>query len=389
MTIPIIKKSIGIKSLNTFMLVMLSLTLLAFQLPDTNDVKPKIKKKTIKSYSYTNNVSALTTHIEEEFNIHGQVTTFSKYEATESGESSLQSVKVYKYNHLRHLVGTMVYDRNNILLWSEEKKWDEYDQVVAIKRTVYAPTASDVYTIFEYDDYGNITTSQTFSGEDENGELTSEKKRTYNNDGYLLTAVDWHYATQEDKRVKQTTQIENIYSAKGQIEKSILSTNDGKQRTKDIKVFQNGYMVAWNKYENGKIISKYKHLKPDTTAVEQQYELPPPIQDYRPKLEYDDAKRDPLQNIAHTPFRTMTVKTDKKGNVIKTVIREYGQVVSVIYSYYNEANLLIRERQIDKINNNALETNFQYDKYGSVLETSTYNGEELIAQQQYNYEYYH
>lgn len=389
MTIPIIKKSIGIKGLNILTLVMFSIALLAFQLPDTNDIKPKIKKKTVKSYNYTNNVSELTIHIEEEFNIYGQVTSFSKYKANEAGESSLQSVKVYKYNHLRHLVGTMVYDKNNILLWSEEKKWDEYDQVIAIKRTVYAPTAAELYTMFEYDDYGNITVSQTFNGADVEGELISEKKRTYNNDGYLLTALDWHYTEQENKRIKQTTQIENVYSTKGQIEKSILSTNDGKQRTKDIKVFQNGYMVAWNKYENGKIISRYKHLKPDTTAIEQQYELPPPIQDYRPKLEYDDAKRDPLANIAHTPFRTMTVKTDKNGNVIKTVIREYGQVVSVIYSYYNDLNLLTRERQIDKINNTALETNFQYDEYGNVLDASTYNGEDLIVQHQYNYEYYH
>ncbi|MCP4439843.1 MAG: hypothetical protein GY810_12940 [Aureispira sp.] len=370
-------------------MTILGFVLLAFQLPDDNDNKPKVKKKTLKSYSYTNSISELTSHVEEEFNIHGQMTTFSKYDATQAGESSLQSVKVYKYDHLRHLVGTMVYDKNNILLWSEEKTWDDYDQVIKIKRTVYSPTADETFKTFEYDDDGNITTSQAFNGSDENSELVSEKKRTYNNDGFLLTASDWNYVVQDNKRVKQTTQIENLYNTKGQITKSILSTNDGKHRTKDIKAFQNGYMIAWNKYENGKIISRYKHLKPDTTAVEKQYELPPPIQDYRPKLEYDDAKRDPLANIAHTPFRTMTVKTDKNGNIIKTVIREYGQVVSVIYSYYNELNLITRERQIDKINNTSLETNYQYDKHGSVVEASTYDGTDLVLQHQYNYEYYH
>ena len=204
-----------------------------------------------------------------------------------------------------------------------------------------------------------------------------------------MTAQDWYYVPTATKAIKRTISIDNQYNTRGQIIQSTQLLQEGKNRFKDVKYFKNSAIIDWIKYKNGRLISHFKPVERDTNMIEQQYLLPPPIPDQYVPLEYDDSKRDPLENIPHETIRTVSIKNNKQGLPQKRVTRFNNQITEVIYYYYNDLGLLETEKIHQKIERTTEEVHYEYDKHQNLIKKELFENGELIQKHVLNYEYYH
>ncbi|WP_264789834.1 hypothetical protein [Aureispira anguillae] len=363
---------------------MLWIVLVAFQLYPQSP--PQVKTKSHKFFLIKSDQPILEQHTETKYNIHGEIIEYAEYIENDKGKPVLKQLKLIKYNVEGLYIGTMVYDNNNALIWSEENTYNEADQVVKITHTKYEETPIVTYTVLSYDKDGHVVLSKTF---DQKDSQVSEQKRTYAATGELISAISWTYVHHNSKVIKKTISLDNVYNNRGQIIQSTLLSQEGKERIKDIKLFKNNAIIDWTKYRNGRLISQFTNIKQDSSPLLREYKLPPPIPQQKIILEYDDAKRDPLENIPHTPFKTVTFKNNKLGLPTKRITRTNNQVSEVIYYSYNEVGLLISEKKHDKLTHDIEEIQYEYDpNKNPTIKKIFYNG--LLTQQHlYSYEYYH
>ncbi|WMX14844.1 MULTISPECIES: hypothetical protein [unclassified Aureispira] len=368
------------------LLSVLFVVLVSFQsrLP-TSSPKPQIKTQIHKTFELKNNEAILQKHTETKYNIHGEIIEQAEYTETDLGKAALEKLKIIKYNVEGLYIGNMVYNRDNALIWSEENEYDETDHVIKITHTDYIQPSNSTYTTLVYDDEDRVVLSKTYNQADNQ---LSEQKRTYSATGELLSAIDWSYTYQNSKSIKKTISLENQYNNKGQIVQSTLLSQIGKNRLKDIKLFKNNAIIDWIKYKNGRIVSQFTAATRDTTAIIKEYAIPPPIPEQRIVLEYDDAKRDPLENIPHTPFKTVTYKTNKYGLPSKKITRTYNQVSEVVYYFYNDKEELVSEKTHNKISRDTDEVKYEYDSYSNPVKKMIFHNEKQVQEHLYRYEYY-
>jgi len=105
-------------------------------------------------------------------------------------------------------------------------------------------------------------------------------------------------------------------------------------------------------------------------------------------LEYDDAKRNPLEYIPHTPFKTVVYKTNKYGLPSKKITRTYNQISEVVYYHYNEEEQLISEKTHNKISRDTDEIQYEYDLHNNPTQKIIFHNEQQIQKHLYRYEYY-
>lgn len=383
MIINITKKHFINSSLIFLALPMLWIILLAFKMPSSPP--HPIKTQTHKVYQIEANRQLLQDHNTTKYNIHGDVIEYAEYEQNQQGNSILKQLKLIKYNVQGLYIGTMMYNHNNALIWSEENSYNDIDQITKITQTDYRDQTQTTYRLLFYDDYGNVQLSQTF---DPNDNQLSEQKRTYTETGELISAQDWIYVSGKSKPIKKIINIDNQYNSRGQIIQSVMVLQEGKNKTKDVKVFKNSAIIDWIKYKNGRLVSHFKHKRQDSITIPKHYTLPPPIPEQTIPLEYDDSKRDPLANILHKPIQTVSFKYNKQNLPTKKVTRASNQVVEVIYYSYNDQDQLIKEKKQNKITRNSETTEYEYDHYNNPIKKNIYNNETLVEQHLYTYEYY-
>lgn len=345
----------------------------------------QIKIKTHKIFAIHSNESILEKYTKTKYNVHGEIIEHAEYTENEKGSPLLKQLKIIKYNVEGLYIGTMVYDQNNALVWSEDNTYDENDQLIKITRTSYKESPVVNYVNLSYDKYGNVALSKTF---DQKNNQTREQKWNYTPTGELLSTIEWFYTYRNKKTVKQTISVDNQYNTRGQLTQSTRLFQDGKNRIKDIKLFKNNAITDWTKYKNGRLISQFTNNYTDTFASPQEYELDPPIPQQKIPLEYDDAKRDPLANIPHTPFTTITFKNNKYGLPTRRITRIQNQVSEVVYYTYNDSELLVSEKIHDKISHTVEEVQYEYDHFNNPTTKNIYQNELLTQQHLYSYEYY-
>jgi hypothetical protein len=383
MIINIIKKNIPSFFLIFLGLPMLLGALVAFQ--SFPRPKPQIKTKVHKNFQIQADTPALYKHTETKYNIHGEIIQHAEYTENNKGVSTLKELKIFKYNIEGLYIGELIYDHNNALVFSEENTYNDYDQIIKITQESYSDTPLTSYTLISYDDNDNVELSQSF---DHRNVQISEQKRSYTSEGELLSAIDWVYIYRNSKPVKKILSIDNHYNFQGEITQSTMLSQEGKSRNKDVKLFKNSAISDWSKYENGRLISHFKHSKLDTNSSYKQYELPPPIPEQIIPLEYDDSKRDPLENIPHKPFKTVSFKKNKQDLLTKKVTREYNQVIEVIYYLYNEQQQLVKEKIYDKISRDIEEIQYEYDQHKNTTKKTIFFNNLLVQQHHFSYEYY-
>lgn len=356
----------------------------AFQEPATlSESKPKVKKEVRKDFAVQNAARVLEKQTETEFDIYGKIVQYSEFDVLPEGRTILNRQTVNKYNAAGRRIGTVVYDADNTLLWSEEIELDDDNRTTKITQTDYLKSPINrIYTLIEYDEYGNEAVSRTFSNINEQ---TSEKRRTYNDAGELLVFQQWLYVQNAEKKwVKRSVRTENEFNSRGHIIKSISDYQEGKRKWREVKHFENCAIVECDKYENGKLVSRYRRQERDTSANSPAYDVVP-----MPRTEYDDySERDVFAGVEHTEYRTVTLKTDKNGNVSKKVVREYNQVYSVTYYFYDDANNLIKERTILKSDDSSEERQYTYDEYNNLVRETILKNDQPVEEHAIVYEYY-
>jgi len=384
MTIPIFKNTIRLLVWSLLPILFLVLASFQFYSP-TKSPKPQIKTQVHKRFQLKDEQSILEQHTETKYNIHGEVIEQAEYTEDEQGNTALEKLKIIKYNVEGLYIGSMVYNRDNALIWSEENEYNETDHVIKIIHTDYVEPASSTYTTLVYDTEGHVILSKTYNKEDNQ---LSEQKRSYSNTGELLSAIDWMYINQNSKLVKKTISLEYQYNGKGQLIQSTLLSQEGKNRLKDVKLFKNNAIIDWIKYKNGRVISQFTAATRDTTTIIKEYAIPPPIPEQKVVLEYDDAKRNPLENIPHTPYKAVTYKTNKYGLPSKRITRTYNQVSEVVYYFYNDKEQLLSEKTHNKISRDTDEIQYEYDAHGNPTTKMFFHNEKQVQQHLYAYEYY-
>ena len=153
MTIPIIKNTIRLFLFS--LLPILFLVLASFQsYPSTKSPKPQIKTQIHKKFQLKNEQSTLQQHTETKYNIHGEVIEQAEYTEDDQGNTALEKLKIIKYNVEGLYIGSMIYNRDNALIWSEENEYDETDHVIKIRHTDYSDPSNSTYTTLAYDTEG-------------------------------------------------------------------------------------------------------------------------------------------------------------------------------------------------------------------------------------------
>lgn len=350
---------------------------------------PQIKKEEFKDYRVEGNTAYLQLHTITEYNINGRVVQYTEYTADSGGNPALSTLKIIKYDRGGNRIGVMRYNSNNALIWSEEYIFDQNGRKSKVVQTSYGEivTLSQV-TQYQYDSKGNITTISTYNSDNE---LVGEYKRNYNALGEIASTTTWSYISTgaEAKPIKRTTHTTHDYDVKGNLKLSETEVTEGKTKWKDVRYFENNFVVEWLSYKNGEMQTHYKKDNNRPINIEdEQYEVPPPIPYQELPLEYDDRKRNPLQHISHNSLRTVTVKNNALGNPIKEVVREQQQVVTVTYFYYDEENKLIRQKKIYKLEDRIDETLFEYNEFANPLKEITLKNGEKVSERIFGYEYY-
>lgn len=349
------------------------------------DSKPQVKKETHKNFSIENDVQKLDKYTITEYNIYGKIIQLTDYETTQTGKTQVKHNIIHKYDPQGNRIGTLKYNGDGNLIWSEEYVLDILGRKTRVNSAAYAPINQYTYTLYEYDALGNESLVKTFTEKDHQ---TSEIQRTYSSNNELTVVSQWFYILEEDKLVKKLIRTENEYNDIGQLSRSSTETQIGRNKWREVQLFENGFMVEWLKYENGKLSSQFKHQKRDTVAIEQHYEIPPPIPFQDPFFEYDDAKRDPLEHISHTPVSIVTIKQDQSGNITKKTLREHNEVVEVSYFDYDENNNLIHIKTIDKKTDNVKEIFRNYDHHRNLTKETVLFNEVKVKETYFEYEYY-
>ena len=224
---------------------------------------------------------------------------------------------------------------------------------------------------------------------DADNELIAEYKRTYNSSGELASTNAWSFVKNgsEAKPLKRTVHTTHNYDMTGNLNSSETEVSEGKNKWKDIRIFENNFVTEWISYKNGELLNHYKKNS-SRPADFDEGDLPPPIPYQELPMEYDDQKRNPLDNITHSSLRTITVKTNTLGNPIKEVIREQQQVVLVTYFYYNEDDILIRQKRIHKLEDKIDEIQFEYDEFDNPIKEITFRDGQKTSERVFSYEYY-
>lgn len=348
--------------------------------------KPVIKVRVFKQFDVVDHVCSLQKYTQTKYNIHGEIIEYAKYEPDSS--QTLQELKILKYNPQGLLVGTMIYNQNNALVWSEEYQYNNKEQLIKKTQLDYTTTKSQKsYQTLDYDQSGRLVNTKSFNIE---GIQIQESNKVYSDNGELLSSLDWTTNKEGDKGSKKLITIENQYNHTGQLTNSVRQEQVGRKKIKDIKIFENCAIVSWTKLENGKLISHFENKQKEPEEEPEEYLLPPPIPEQQNgELEYDDDKRDPLDNIEHKAYRTISRKLNKQGNLAKKIIREYNQVVEVVHYTYNEKKQLVKKRILDKVNNNEKEIQYQYDQYHNVVQSEIFQNGEKVRRNRYSYEYYY
>jgi len=384
MIIPIIKNNIHNLLLGVTLLLSVGISV-AFQAKPTSKPQIKIKERRkvqIDSASH----QTLIKHSRTKYNINGKIIEYAEFSETPEGAPILKNLKIHKYNTDGLLIGTMIYNENNALIQSTEKKYNYKEQITKITQTTYSnQTPKKTFTHLEYNQQGKVVLSKTFN---QRQKKISETKRSFSDNGELTEEQEWSYIQKEGKQIKHAISTENQYNDKGEIIHSIRQEQLGRTKIREVKRFENNAIVSWTKFKNGKLISHFKNKKKDTFSIQHEYVIPPPIQDNFPVLEYDDAKRDPLQNISHKAYRTITIKSNQQRQPIKKVTREYQQVIEVVYYYYNPKGLLTKEKVFNKETQGEQTYIYQYDEHENIIQNSIYKNNQLIERISYNYEYY-
>jgi hypothetical protein len=349
--------------------------------------KPKVRKEIRKNFDLDNQNRALEKQVETEFDIHGKIVQFTEFDVLPEGRTSLNRQTINKYNNDGRRIGTMVYDFNNVLLWSEELQLDNQGRTVKASQTDHNRTPKQSQTsAFEYDSQGNEVLSRSYN---HLGDMTSEKRRSYNSSGEMVLQQYWYYTTSaEQKLMKRNVRTENEFNSRGHLIKSVSDIQEGKNKWQEVRYFENCAIVECDKYENGKLISHYRRQERDTTPNNPAYDVVPvPFQPF--PMEYDSQERDLLAGVPYTEYRTITLKTDKNGNIIKKIIREYGQVFSVTYYTYDQENYLTKELTILKADDSSEEYRYEYDKYYNLVKETKYINNKAVKELAVIYEYYH
>jgi hypothetical protein len=333
-----------------------------------------------------NDTATLFKHTQTKYNIHGEIIEYAVYEP--NANRILKELKILKYNSQGLLVGIMVYNKDNALVWTEEYQYNNREQVTKSLQIDYMTAKpKKSYQTLAYDNAGRLLNSKSFNTNDVQ---IAEINKSYSDNGELLSSSEWSTNDNGDKASKKTIVIENQYNQIGQLTHSIRQQQLGKKKIKDIKIFENCAIVSWTKLENGKLVSHFENKQKDIVPEAKEYLIPPPIPaQENGELEYDDDKRDPLANIEHKAYRTVTRKTNKQGLLIKKIIREYNQVVEVIHYFYDEKDQLLRKRIFDKITTTEKEIRYRYDKHQNTVESKIYRNDSLAQKNVYNYEYYY
>lgn len=369
--------------------LFLCLFFLAFQYPQGQPLMgPQLKKKVYKNFSVQDDVRQLTEHTVIEYNETGDIVKYIDFQPRQDGSSHIRELKVYRYDDQGRHVATLAYESEDLLSWKEIFSFDAQNRKSRVDYTRFDFNGQPhhTYSLYEYDSYGNESKISTF---DQKNEPLSEKGWKYNAQGEVVTSYGWSYQEKEGERLKKTYKSYNKYDSKGNLIRSTFDMQLGDYKWKEVRLFENNYLVEWNKYENGKVISHFEHRRDEGQQVRRYYqpelEPPYPIPDEQPRNVIEE---EPFRDPKYRPVWTTTTKTDKEGNIIKIVERERGQVVNVTYCSYDDRNNLTRKKKIRKNKGWTEEVRNEYDHYDRLTRESTFIDGDLVALRSYQYEYF-
>lgn len=330
----------------------------AQQLPPSNGQGMAVKEVTCSNFVVTETGDKrLERQKTFEYNKAGLLTKLIIYGVDPEGYPYPQRQTVYQYSLNRNLLTISRFNASNALEWKEEYFYDEAGNKIRVEFTDSKRLKQKVRTSaqYKYDANGNMILEEGFNSE---GIKISEKTWAYNDLGDVRQRTQWEIRKDS---LKNSSVVFNDYDANRNLKKAVIERLDGNVSSREVRLFEGGYVKEWTTYQNGVLVSQYA-----TSAA---------------------PKKDGKKPKAHDEW-SINTEYDENGNEISKTKMANDKVLSVYNFEYDTQGNTTRILKNDTEAQKTEEQIRSFDKHNNMLsETFLLNGK-AQKKDAYTYEYY-
>lgn len=329
---------------------------------------------------------AINLRIEQSFNRYGNVTRQEYFYPRQDGELQSDRKKIHSYDSYGRHLNTLEYNGDNILEAEKKIVWDSKGNKTKVEDVQYTngqQTKTNVSYKLEYDDNGNKKNEQYFDGD---GKVIRSKTWFYNRENEVIKAESW-----VDLKNKPKKEIMVNYSrnSNGDLVKSIsIEKVNGSVYRKDVRIFNNNFVIQWKKYLNGKLDSEFINEYRDSVIIRTTRKNKRKITAL-PDTDNTDAGPNTSKKKKNKGDIWVTnSEYDAYGNIVITSQSMNGKVVHVFQYEYDEYGNCTRTIEVDKLKDLKNEEQLEYEEYGNIKKKTILKNGKIISREEFVYEYF-
>ncbi|MCH2043150.1 MAG: hypothetical protein MK212_03355 [Saprospiraceae bacterium] len=366
-----------------------ALFLFTFSLLTTSLYAQKPIIKSIQQEKYAPNDDgdlAINLRIEQTFNRYGNVTRQEYFYLRQDGKLQSDRKKIHSYDSYGRHLNTLEYNGDNILEAEKKIIWDSKGNKTKVEDVQYTngqQTRTNVSYKLEYDDNGNKSTEQYFDGD---GNTTRNKTWFYNKENEVIRAESWI-----DLKNKPKKEIKVNYSrnSNGDLVKSVsVEKVNGSVYRKDVRIFNNNFVIQWKKYLNGKLDSEFINEYRDSVIIRTTRKNKRKVTALPDTEDTDAGPNAPKKKKNKGDIWVTNSEYDAYGNIVITSQSVNGKVVHVFQYEYDEYGNCTRTIEVDKLKDLKNEEQLEYEKYGNIKKKTILKNGKIISREEFVFEYF-
>ena len=292
---------------------------------------------------------------------------------------------------------TMQYDKNDMLTAETKLYWDSYNNKSKVEQINYDNgKQQDVVVTYQlmYNEEGD-----------------KEAEKYYNNDGTLVKSRTWYYNNRKEIE-KSYTWEENKKEPRKEIyvaykrnkagdlaQSTTVEKVNGKEFRKDVRYFNENYVVEWLTYMDGKLQSHFINEYRDSVIIrttrrnKRQILTLEEAAKEKERLERrldkkrKNGNRRALEEPEEDIFMTNT-EYDAYGNILVSAQSKNGKVIMVTQYSYDDYGNPIKIFKLDKLNNTSDTELLEYNDWGHVSKRTLKKNGNILSEDRYTYTYF-
>ncbi|EJF52706.1 hypothetical protein SapgrDRAFT_0977 [Saprospira grandis DSM 2844] len=336
--------------------------------------KPQIKFLQQKHYvPALNKGLELQTQTEKYFNEYGAVTREEYFKMSLDSNLNSQRKIIHSYDSRGRHQNSLHYNGDNLLEREVKIYWDQKNNKNKIEEISYVDgqQASVAITyLLTYDEAGNKEVEQYFNTK---GIVTRQRNWFYNKQEEVIRSLE---LVEEPNQPRKEIKTRYKRDQDGYLTKSItVEKVNGKLFRKDIRYFENSFLIRWKKYIEGKFVSEFVNEYRDSVLIRQT------------ENERFDREKKRKRSKKESIWVTNT-EYDVYGNILVQTKSRNEQVVSIVQYAYDDYGNRIKTIKINRESNEKEEERLTYDKWGNVASLELLKNDRIVHKDEFIYEYH-